>query len=387
MKHDMTHDMTHPGIAPEVADASFLDLRGVSKHFGPVRAVDGVDLEVARGEFFSLLGPSGCGKTTLLRMLAGFEYPTTGEIRIDGADMSTVPPNHRPTNMVFQNYAIFPHLDVGQNIAYGLRQDRLPKGEKDARVNGMLEMIKLPGYADRRAHELSGGQRQRVALARALIRQPKVLLLDEPLGALDKKLREEMQIELRELQESLRITFVFVTHDQEEALTMSDRIAVMSGGKVLQVAEPHELYERPSCAEVANFIGTMNFAEGVVRGREGDWTVVEARGLGTIRALAGPAVDTTPGAKVVVAVRPEKLSLSAQELKTAEAGRQSVAGSIAAAAYLGDRSHYFVKVEGLDRPFAVAAQNVDRSVEGWLSAGIAVRIGWSEDALVLLPPG
>jgi spermidine/putrescine transport system ATP-binding protein/putrescine transport system ATP-binding protein len=367
-------------------DAAFIDLCGVVKHFGPVRAVDGVDLQIARGEFFSLLGPSGCGKTTLLRMLAGFEFPTRGEIHIDGADMSAVPPNHRPTNMVFQNYAIFPHLNVGQNIAYSLRRDRLGKAEKEARVGEILEMIKLPGYADRRAHELSGGQRQRVALARALIRRPKVLLLDEPLGALDKKLREEMQIELRQLQETLGITFVFVTHDQEEALTMSDRVAVMSRGRVLQVAEPHELYEKPACAEVADFIGTMNFAEAVVRGHEGDRIVVEARGLGTIRASGGNVLDTAAGAKVLVAIRPEKLSLSAQDLRTAGPGMRSVAGSIAAAAYLGDRSHYFVRVEGLDRPIAVAAQNVDRSIEGWLSAGVEVRIGWSEDAIVLLPP-
>jgi ABC-type Fe3+/spermidine/putrescine transport system ATPase subunit len=250
----------------------------------------------------------------------------------------------------------------------------------------MLEMIKLPGYADRRAHELSGGQRQRVALARALIRQPKVLLLDEPLGALDKKLREEMQIELRELQESLRITFVFVTHDQEEALTMSDRIAVMSGGKVLQVAEPHELYERPSCAEVADFIGTMNFAEA---------SCAVARATGRWWRRAGSARSgRSPGRRGHHARRQGGRGGAAGEAEPqrrgtedAEAGRQSVAGSIAAAAYLGDRSHYFVKVEGLDRPFAVAAQNVDRSVEGWLSSGVAVRIGWSEDALVLLPPG
>jgi spermidine/putrescine transport system ATP-binding protein/putrescine transport system ATP-binding protein len=225
-----------------------------------------------------------------------------------------------------------------------------------------------------------------VALARALIRRPKVLLLDEPLGALDKKLREEMQIELRQLQETLGITFVFVTHDQEEALTMSDRVAVMSRGRVLQVAEPHELYEKPACAEVADFIGTMNFAEAVVRGHEGDRIVVEARGLGTIRASGGNVLDTAAGAKVLVAIRPEKLSLSAQDLRTAGPGMHSIAGSIAAAAYLGDRSHYFVRVEGLDRPIAVAAQNVDRSIEGWLSAGVEVRIGWSEDAIVLLPP-
>jgi spermidine/putrescine transport system ATP-binding protein/putrescine transport system ATP-binding protein len=373
-------------MTPEAPAAFDLECRALTKAFDDFVAVKNVDLAIPSGSFFSILGPSGCGKTTLLRMLAGFEYPTEGAILIDGADMSMVPPNHRPTNMVFQSYAIFPHLNVGQNIAYSLRRDRLSNADRETRVRDMLELIKLPGYAARRAHELSGGQRQRVALARALIRRPKVLLLDEPLGALDKKLREEMQIELRQLQESLGITFVFVTHDQEEALTMSDRVAVMAAGRVLQVAEPYELYEKPVCAEVAGFIGTMNFAEAVVRGREGDRVIVEARGLGTIGAPANAFLDLTAGAAILVAIRPEKLSLSAPALKTAEPGRHSVSGTIAAAAYLGDRSHYFVKVEGLERPIAVAAQNVDRSIEGWLSSGEAVRISWNESSLVLLPP-
>jgi ABC-type Fe3+/spermidine/putrescine transport system ATPase subunit len=212
-------------------DDTFISLRGISKHFGPVRAIDDVSFEIRRGEFFSLLGPSGCGKTTLLRMLAGFEVPTRGEIFIDGQAMSAVPPNERPTNMVFQSYAIFPHLTVAENIAYGLRKKGLSKADMADTVNQALERIKLAGYGSRGAHQLSGGQRQRVALARALVCRPKVLLLDEPLGALDKKLREEMQIELRQLQRSVGITFVFVTHDQEEALTLSDRIAVMSKGR------------------------------------------------------------------------------------------------------------------------------------------------------------
>ncbi len=212
-------------------DESFISIQDVSKHFGSVRAVDRVSIDIARGEFFSLLGPSGCGKTTLLRMLAGFEFPTMGEIFIDGQPMSSVAPNHRPVNMVFQNYAIFPHLNVRKNIGYSLSQDKLSKAEIDAKVGEMLELIGLPGYEDRASYELSGGERQRVALARALIRRPKVLLLDEPLGALDKKLREKMQLELRALQRSVGITFVFVTHDQEEALTMSDRVAVLSMGR------------------------------------------------------------------------------------------------------------------------------------------------------------
>src|SRR5499427_3518646 len=214
---------------------SIISLQNVSKHFGAVRAVDGVNFDIRRGEFFSLLGPSGCGKTTLLRMLAGFEVPTAGEIYIDGQPMSAVPPYARPTNMVFQNYAIFPHLNVRDNIAFGLRKKRLTRAETDRIVEQALDLIKLPGYGARASDQLSGGQRQRVALARALVCRPKVLLLDEPLGALDKKLREEMQIELRQIQRSVGITFVFVTHDQEEALTLSDRIAVMAAGRVLQV--------------------------------------------------------------------------------------------------------------------------------------------------------
>src|SRR5476649_2064693 len=247
---------------------AFLSLSKVSKRFGDLAAVDGVDLEVPRGAFFALLGPSGCGKTTLLRMIAGFAQPDDGIIAIDGVSMNGVPANLRPTNMVFQSYAIFPHLNVFDNIAYGLRKERLAGAELTRRVEGALAMIKLEGYGVRRAEELSGGQRQRVALARALVRRPKVLLLDEPLGALDKRLREAMQIELRALQKSVGITFVFVTHDQEEALSMSDRIAVMSAGQVLQIASPRMLYEAPNCREVEDFIGQMNFFNGAVTRRD-----------------------------------------------------------------------------------------------------------------------
>jgi len=358
----------------------FIDIRNVTKRFGPVVAVNNVSIEVPRGEFFSLLGPSGCGKTTLLRMLAGFESPSDGEIYIDGAPMSPVPPHLRPTNMVFQNYAIFPHLNVWQNIAYGLRKDRLSKEEMRKRVDELLEMIKLPGYGDRRSNQLSGGQRQRVALARALIKRPKVLLLDEPLGALDKKLREEMQIELRELQQTVGITFLFVTHDQEEALTMSDRIAVMLDGRVMQVADPHTLYELPSSAFVANFIGSMNFLRGQVRVREGKNLVIDTDGFGSVTTSGERADFASEGDKVLVAVRPEKLNLYSERKNGAQ-----VEGAVATSAYLGDRSHYYVRISGCEKPIAVAAQNYDRHVEGYLSEGVPVWLGWSAESLIVLP--
>ena len=243
---------------------AIISFQDVCKSFGEVKAVDGANFEIHRGEFFSLLGPSGCGKTTLLRMVAGFEMPNSGEVFIDGQPMSATPPNQRPVNMVFQNYAIFPHMDVRGNIAFGMRKSGLSKAQLNRRIDETLVLIKLEGYGKRGADQLSGGQRQRVALARALIKQPKVLLLDEPLGALDKKLREQMQIELRQLQQQLGITFLFVTHDQEEALTLSDRIAVMSEGHVKEIASPAQLYENPGSRFVADFIGSMNFFQGEV---------------------------------------------------------------------------------------------------------------------------
>ena len=258
----------------------YISLDRVRRSFGSVTAVDDVSLGIKQGEFFSLLGPSGCGKTTLLRLLAGLDVPTSGTILIDGIDMSTVPANRRPTNMVFQSYAIFPHLSVAQNIAYGLKNRPLARKEIANRVAEALRLIKLEGYGERRPHQLSGGQRQRVALARALVCEPKVLLLDEPLGALDKKLREEMQVELRDLQRKVGVTFVFVTHDQEEALALSDRIAVMSKGVVKQVDTAEGLYEAPNSRAVAAFIGSMNFLQGTVSGKEGVLTRVSAGPLG-----------------------------------------------------------------------------------------------------------
>ncbi|MEM7292416.1 MAG: ABC transporter ATP-binding protein [Pseudomonadota bacterium] len=356
---------------------TIIHIDAISKHFGDVVAVDNVSVEIAAGEFFSLLGPSGCGKTTLLRMLAGFESPTSGEIYIDGKPMSDIPPHHRPTNMVFQSYAIFPHLNVAENISYGLRRFKLDRAEKDRRVDEALEMVKLAGYGKRRGHELSGGQQQRVALARALILRPKVLLLDEPLGALDKKLREEMQLELRALQESVGITFVFVTHDQEEALTLSDRIAVMARGDVLQMASPWHLYNRPVNVEVADFIGQMNFFDATVKSVEGNRAIIEAQGLGQIDVSADQEC-ISPGNDVIVALRPEKLSLSQQHIDGAE---NSVQGTMSTSAYLGDLTHFFVKIEGREQAIEVASQAFDQGVE----RGSHVHLSWASDAVVVLP--
>lgn len=332
---------------------AIIQLRSISKHFGPVKAVDDVTFDIRRGEFFSLLGPSGCGKTTLLRMLAGFEHPTSGQMLIDGQEFSGVPAYDRPTNMVFQNYAIFPHLTVAENIAYGLRRQKLGKAGTAAKVERALDLIKLTGYGARAAHQLSGGQRQRVALARALVCEPRVLLLDEPLGALDKKLREEMQIELRQLQRTVGITFVFVTHDQEEALTLSDRIAVMSRGKVLQIDTAARLYEAPNCREVAEFIGTMNFLPGQVSAVGADIAEVRAGTLGILKAKLGEPAPVT-GNDVAVAVRPEKLRLHWQHPHGAS---NVLSGRVGAVAYFGDRSHYYVEVDGIAKPFAVSVQN------------------------------
>jgi len=363
-------------------EQGIISICGVSKYFGAVCAVDHVDLEIRRGEFFSLLGPSGCGKSTLLRMLAGLEVPGGGEIYIDGQPMSAIPAYRRPVNMVFQNYAIFPHLDVRGNIAFGLRKSGLSKAEINAKVEEMLDLIKLPGYAGRGATQLSGGERQRIALARALIKRPKVLLLDEPLGALDKKLREQMQFELRALQQSVGITFFFVTHDQEEALTLSDRVAVMAKGRVLQVESPTGLYERPNSRFVADFIGTMNFFDGRVQKSDNGISHVDAGPLGTVEATAegeAPAV----GADVLVAIRPEKLKLS---FEAPGAGDNIIEGRMGPAAYLGDRSHCHVFLPGRDQPVSVAVQNMERSAAGPTASDQPVWLSFAGESVVILRP-
>jgi spermidine/putrescine transport system ATP-binding protein/putrescine transport system ATP-binding protein len=314
-----------------------------------------------------------------LRTIGGFILPDRGHVTIDGQDVTELPPNKRPTNTVFQSYALFPHLDVRDNIAYGLRTERVKRAELDARVAQALAMIKLEHCAEKGANQLSGGERQRVALARALVKRPKVLLLDEPLGALDKRLRESMQVELRQLQREVGITFVFVTHDQEEALSMSDRIAVMEKGKVLQVADPKTLYEAPASRAVASFIGTMNLFEGRVVSVSGSAAVVETHALGRIEAQLANGVSHAAGSSVLVAIRPESLSLS----RTAEPGR-SVPGRLVSTAYFGDRSQFQVRLDGAASSVAVAIPH-GRSGSDALTVGETVHLTWRADGVVLLP--
>jgi spermidine/putrescine ABC transporter ATP-binding subunit len=319
---------------------SLLDLQQLSKSFGPIAAVDDLSLTVAAGEFFALLGPSGCGKTTLLRMIAGFEQPDTGRILLDGMDVTGVRPNHRPLNLMFQSYALFPHMTVAGNISYGLEMDGLRGPELKRRVAEALELVQLTALAERKPHRLSGGQRQRVALARALVKRPKLLLLDEPLGALDKKLREQMQIELKRIQRDTGITFIVVTHDQEEALTMADRIALLSQGRIVQLGRPRELYEAPVNRFAADFIGLMNFLPGR-RTAAG----FEVPGLGDF--AAGNLADLPIGQEAVLAVRPERLQLHRQ------AGPDRLAARVEGIAYLGQDLMVHLRATATDQVLIV----------------------------------
>jgi spermidine/putrescine transport system ATP-binding protein len=328
-------------------DSFAVEVREVTKRFpGPggqpeseVIAVDDVTVQIRDGEFFSLLGPSGCGKTTTLRMIAGFEHPTSGEIYIHGRPMGLTPPYQRNTNMVFQNYALFPHMNIARNVAFGLQMKRVEKKEIGRRVQEALEMVRLGGYGPRKPNQLSGGQQQRIALARALVNQPEVLLLDEPLGALDLKLRKEMQIELKTLQREVGITFVYVTHDQEEALTMSDRIAVMHQGKVLQIGSPTEIYERPQCRFVADFIGDTNFLGGVVQGQEEDLVTILVDGNLPVVVQSDEALS--PGRQVTVAVRPEKIRLLPHP---ARGGHNSFPCQVEQVVYVGTDTRFRVRL-------------------------------------------
>ncbi|MCX7338673.1 MAG: ABC transporter ATP-binding protein [Alphaproteobacteria bacterium] len=320
----------------------YIQLENLSKSYGATQAVRGVSLSIYNGELFSLLGGSGCGKTTLLRMLAGFEKPTSGRILIDGVDVTDWPPYKRPVNMMFQSYALFPHMSVYQNIAFGLKQGRgMNKAEIHERVQDGLELVQMLAYADRKPHQLSGGQKQRVALARSLVKEPKLLLLDEPLAALDKKLREQTQFELVNIQERVGITFVLVTHDQEEAMTMSTRMAVMEEGRIRQVGVPHDIYEFPSSRYVAEFIGSMNIFEGIVVEDEPDHVLIESHEAGCFLYVTHAAAMPV-GSQVAVAIRPEKVMLS----QTPPVGnRNCTKGVVKEIAYLGDMSIYYVQLE------------------------------------------
>jgi len=354
-----------------------ISIQHISKRFGrSVTAVDDAHLDIFEGEFFALLGPSGCGKTTLLRMLAGFEVPTEGEIVIDGQPMAGVEPDKRPVNMVFQSYAVFPHMSVERNVGYGLRVTGVGVDETRRRVAEALALVKMEKFADRMPNQLSGGQRQRVALARALIKRPKVLLLDEPLSALDAKLREAMQLELVRLQQSVGITFVIVTHDQDEALSMANRIAVMDSGKVRQVAPPAELYEFPNSRFVADFIGKMNLFEGRVSGVSGNEVLIDAKGLGRI---AIPYSGSAQG-DVGIAVRPEKIRLERNEPPN---DRIRLRGRVTELAYYGDESAVFLQ-DGTGITVNVNVPNEARSTTPAFAIGDELWLSWKPvDTLVL----
>jgi putrescine transport system ATP-binding protein len=359
----------------------FIRISGVSKHFGNFVAVDNVDLEIGKGELFSILGASGCGKTTLLRMLAGFEVPTSGAIEIDGVDITHQPPYNRPVNMMFQSYAIFPHMSVEKNVAYGLQKEHVANREIHRRVSEVLELVQLDQFGKRKPDQLSGGQRQRVALARALIKRPKVLLLDEPLAALDKKLRVRTQFELMNIQDELGITFVVVTHDQEEAMTLSTRIVVMDSGKFQQIGTPKEIYEFPANRFVAEFIGTINTFVGTVSEANEKFIRVNSQEAGVeLTALGKQSFEV--GQKVEVALRPEKIFISKEKPDNAE--DTCIEGVVDDLGYLGNRSLYRIRLKS-GKIVQVSSQNRRRSVTRFLEWDDKVWISWRPGSMAVLP--
>lgn len=360
------------------SDMPIAELRNASKHFGAVIAADNINLAIRRGEFLSFLGPSGCGKTTALRMLAGFDAPTSGDVFLDGQRVNDLPPHRRPVNMVFQHYALFPHLTVDENISYGLRQQRprLAASEIAQSVEAALETVRLPGFGDRRIWEMSGGQQQRVALARAIINKPKLLLLDEPMAALDKKLRRDMQIELQSLQRSLGITFVLVTHDQEEALSMSDRICIMRGGRIVQVGSPRDLYDRPMNKYVADFVGKSNFFPGIVETVSGAECRIKAADGRLIVGTASQKLSL--GQSCTASLRPEQIGLSRKP-----GSDVSLEVKIVALIFLGEHTEYLVRHASLG-DFLVLLSRSAEAREGGFEVGASAYANWPNGAALIL---
>ena len=356
-----------------------ISLEGVRKDFGDFTAISNVTFEIADNEFFTLLGPSGCGKTTLLRMIAGFEETSAGKIRLYGDIIENLPPNKRPVNTVFQNYALFPHMTVKENIGFSLKMLDWSKSDINNRVSEMVEMVKLEEFTDRKPSQLSGGQQQRVALARAMASKPKLLLLDEPLSALDLKLRKDMRSELKRLQKDTGITFIFVTHDQEEALTMSDRTAVMFDGQIVQIATPQEIYSRPKSKRVASFIGVMNFIEGRLLKDSDKNTTLDAGILGNVKVNQEQMPVPLDSGSVTIGIRPEMLTLLFEEQDHREF---EIIGEILESAYFGDMTYYTVQVPGLNSSLTISMRNTaGRRV---LEDGESARVGWEAESLVIL---
>jgi spermidine/putrescine transport system ATP-binding protein len=390
-------DVSSPGVTtdsdrrtddrPDAPPPADVELLGVTKRFGSVVAVDGLDLRIARGAFYSLLGPSGCGKTTTLRMIAGFEQPSEGEVLIAGQPVAGVPPYRRNVNTVFQHYALFPHMDVERNVGYGLRQHGVKGPEEARRVAEALELVRLGGYGKRRTWELSGGQQQRVALARALVNRPTVLLLDEPLGALDLKLRKEMQLELKSLHQVVGITFVYVTHDQEEAITMSDVIVVMRDGRIQQQGPPADLYERPRNRFVAGFIGLSNFFPGALAAHDPatGWATVEVAGGRRLRGrLTDAGARPESGAEVTVAARPERFTVEARGASGEPDGTETVVpGRLRQATYLGDQSEYRVETD-LGEIVTRRQNTMGGEVAAPIGPGDSVDVRWRDEANLVL---
>ena len=374
-----------PPAAPDAASA-YVRIANLTKRFGDFTAVDAVSLDIRRGEIFCLLGGSGSGKTTLLRMLAGFEKPTEGSISIDGEDMSTIPPYERPVNMMFQSYALFPHMTVEKNVAFGLEQEGMARADIRRRVGEILDIVKMANLAVRKPHQLSGGQRQRVALARALVKRPKLLLLDEPLAALDKKLREHTQFELINIQQRLGVTFVVVTHDQEEAMTLGTRLGVMNHGRIVQVGTPSDIYESPANRFVADFIGSVNMFEGQVSAESPECVRITSDELGcTVRAER--TLSMGAGATVWAAIRPEKINISrrapASAVGAADAAENLVRGTVREIAYMGDMSIYLVQIES-GRMLRVTLPNISRGRERPLAREESVWLSWQGTSPVVL---